>query len=286
MEKGKRFGLAVLFLLGAFAHAQAETPMSKEEKLRRLREAMRGGTISQSEPAKGKKSARKEAAPVDLRAHALGELKPKSYSESAEPSRAIVRTHIIEAKDPVYNLGLQLGLTIQPYSARGQVPMITYGENDLSRLESTWQLGLEMRYVPWTTEWLGRHGVGVKLGGAYSRQAVSLRGPTGASLGATQIHSLNAYAMLSQEWLFTKFPEWGWGLDLGGSRFDLIQTSADPLASASDSLWLGLVRTGPTYRAGDFWFNLSYERRQPLTRGDWARVDANSFVLGALYGIR
>lgn len=297
MNSAKRYGLAALLVFCTALHAQdgadappadSRAPLSKSEKLKRLREAMRGGggDVAPATAADRKKKNVPPPPPEDMRERAFRELRPKTYSDKTEAGTAVVRTRVIEAADPVYNFGLQLGVALQPYSPRGEVPMVTLGRNDLSRLDSTWMPAVELRYAPWTPRWLGHHALGFRIGAGYARQDVTVRGPTGADLGATRLHSLHSYAFLSQEWVFTHAPRWGWALDLGGSRFDVIQTGANPLTDASDSVWLALLRTGPTYRVGDFWFSLGYERRQPTGRSKWAQLEADAVVIGALYGIR
>lgn len=276
--------MATVLMFNISLFAQTDIPTSKSEKLKKLREAMRGRASSE----------RKSSAPLDATRNqdmwqrALQELTPKenAYSNKTEASSAVVRTQLIEAKDPVFNHGLQVGLTLQPYSPRGRVPMVSLGQNDLNRLESTWMPGFQIGYAPWESDLLGKHGVGLRFGASYARQAVDVYGPSGNSLGDTELHSLLTYGFLTQEWIFNRAPRWSWHADLGASRFDMLQTGQHTLAEASDSVWLALLRTGPSWRAGDFWFGLSYERRMPLSAGSWVRIDPDAVILGVQYGLR
>ncbi|NJL25320.1 MAG: hypothetical protein HC902_09170 [Calothrix sp. SM1_5_4] len=163
--------------------------------------------------------------------------------------------------------------------------MLTLGERDLSRLASTWMLGAEFRYMSWTTSFLSEHSVGFRVSAAYAVQSVALAGPTGKDLGKTRLHSLQTGVALSQEWAVGRWPAWAWDLDIGLSRFDQIQTGESNLAEASGDVWLATGRIGPSYRIGDFWMGLTYERRTPVSSG-WARLDDSAVILGVHYGLR
>lgn len=266
--------------------AAPEAPTPKAEKIRKLREALRGSSEPSGKPAPRHPPDRSQP-PADMIQRAIGELKPSesSYSADVETSSAVVRTQIIEAKDPVAYTGLQLGLTAQPYSPAGSAPLVTLGERDLGSAGNTWMYGLEMRYTPWTSHLLGEHAVGLRVGASYARQQLAIYSATGVKLANTQLHSLHSYALLSQEWVLKRVPWLSLNLDLGASRFDMILTSESTLGEASEDVFLSLVRVGPSARLGDFAVNLSYERREPLT-DSWARLAADGVMLGILYGIR
>lgn len=269
-------------------HAQSEdtAPVSKAEKLRKLREALRGDGADAQKP-KPRHPPDKSQPPTDMIQRALVELKPadNAYSINAEPSSAVVRTKIIAAEDPVAYRGLQLGITVQPYSPVGSAPLVTLGERDLGQAGDTWMYGLEMRYTPWKSRLLGEHGVGLRVGASYARQELAVYSATGIRLGNTQLHSLHSYALLSQEWILKRLPWLSLNLDLGASRFDMILTSESTLGEVSDDIWMGLLRVGPSARWGDLSFNLSYERREALT-DSWVRMASDGVMLGILYGVR
>ena len=276
--KQTAWAFALVFFAGA-AFAQ-----SKEEKLQQLRKALRGDGGTQGDTPRRPPPT---SAPVDMRLRALDELKQKddSYSSEAGPSIGVVKTQNILAEDPVYYTGLQLGVTAQPYQPMGEAPLVTLGRRDLSQYESTWMFGIEARYMPWVSSLAGEHGVGFRLGGAYTKQAIELRAPTGVRLGNSALHALQTYATFSQEWILPSDKRWSLNADVGLMRFDMLLTSASSVGETSDNIFLGLVRLGPAFRLGDFSFNVNYERRQRLSNG-WARLEDNAFTLGLLYGIR
>lgn len=274
--------MILLFFSITGLHAGSQT--TKAEKLEQLRKALRSGGSEESAtprhpPLKSEK--------VDMQSRALDELKLNSsaYSESATPSVAVVRTQSIIAKDPVYYSGLQIGLNVQPYSAQGIAPLVTLGPRDLSVAEPSYMFGFEARYMPWMSVLLGEHSVGFRMGASYARQALNLYAPTGVRLGDSNVHSLQSYAFLSQEWVLPRAKYWSMNADLGVSRFDMLLTSSSTLGEASDNIWLGTLRLGPSFRSGDLSFNLNYERRERLTEG-WARLAEDGIILGILYGIR
>lgn len=224
---------------------------------------------------------------VDSRQRALDELKrpEESYTSDTAPSTAVVRTQPILAKDPVFYRGLQLGLTVQPYSAEGRVPLVSLGERDLTGASPTWMPGLEARFLPWTSHLLGEHGVGFRLGAAYTRQEISLYARTGVKLANTELHALETYAFLSQQWRLAGAKYWSVNADLGAMRFDTLLTSTSTLGEASDNIWLGVLRLGPAYRSGPFSFSLAYERREKVSAG-WARLAGDGVVAGVMYDLR
>lgn len=282
---GTALRATALFVIILLSHSLAHAQETKAEKLQLLRKALRGGGDGGENPRPRHPPPKSE--PVDMQKRALDELKQEesSYSDSAGPSVAVVRTQSLVAEDPVSYSGLQLGLTVQPYSPEGRVPLVTLGERDLSGAGDTWMPGLEARYLPWTSRLFGRHGVGFRAGLAYARQELALYAPTGMRLANTELHALQSYLLLSQAWSVAKSKSWSVNFDAGVSRFDMLVTSGSSLGEASDNLWLGIVRLGPSYRAGHFQFNLNYERREPIS-GGWARLAENGMSLGVLYGIR
>lgn len=274
--------MSVLILSGSGAVQAQET---KAERLQQLRKALRGESADGDRPKPRHPPPKGEA--VDMQLRALDELKQEdsSYSSYAGPSVGVVRTQSLIAEDPVTYTGLQLGLTMQPYSARGTVPLVSLGRRDLSGADPTWMLGFEARYLPWTSQLFGTHAVGLRAGIAYSRQDISLFAPSGAALANTELHALQSYILLSQTWSLAKSRRWSVNTDVGVSRFDMLLTSSSTLGEASDNIWLGVLRLGPSLRAGNFQFNLNYERRERLSEG-WARLAENGVSLGVLYGIR
>jgi hypothetical protein len=275
----------------ATVNTQAE-PLSKAEKLKALRRALSGGGANgagrgaASSAARGHSRSRTEPAkPTDFRAQALSELQPdeKAYSSNPAPVLATVRTQSILAEDPVFYQGVRLGLTLSPYRPEGHMPLVNLGERDLAALPSTWMLGIDLRLLPWTTSVLGRHAWGLRVAGAYAGQNVKLTAPTGKDLGATKLHSFQSSLLLSQQWAMRG--NWSWDLDLGVSRFDVIQTGRSSLAEASDAIWLAVGRTGPAYRFGRLSMGLDYEHRRPFTRG-WAKLNESAWLLGVSYGLR
>lgn len=269
--------------LSAFAQT-AEAPLSKEQRIQALRKALGSSARSESVETKTKKE---PAVAPDYRERAMQELRPRerSYSADPHPSLATVRTQEIESRDPVTYQGLQVGLSTQYYHPEGTVRLVTLGERNLNKLSATAMTGLELRYMAFSTKWAGEHAWGFRGSFNYAAQNVKLYGPTGKDLGATKLHSILSSAFVSQEWIFKNGPEWSWTLDAGAGHFDMIQTGVTSLAQASSGKWLVLFRTGPSYRIGSFWMNLSYERRAPVTKG-WASLASDGLLLGVQYGIR
>jgi hypothetical protein len=262
----------------------AAAEMTKAEKLKALRKALGGQS---PESASAHKSASKAKSIEDFRAQALDELKPEesSYSSSTTPVVATVSTREIEALDPVRYESFRVGFTAQTFRPEAKIPLVSLGEKDLNGLPAVPMWGLSLRLLPWRTSWLADHAIGLKLAVAYAGETVSLKGPTGKDLGLTKLHNVLSSAWLSQEWNLSSSKHWRWDLDLGVSRLDMIETGENPLAQASDAIWLTSMRLGPAYHYGPLSVNLDYERRVPFSRG-WAKLNADSLVMGMAYGFR
>lgn len=257
-------------------------PASKSEKLERLRKALRG---SSGTPAPRHPPPKAEAVDMQIRARDELKLESSAYSDGLAPSVAVVRTTSILAKDPVYYSGLQVGVNAQPYTPQGKAPLVTLGERNLGSADQTYMLGLEARYMPWISGLFGEHSVGFRIGASYARQEINLFAQTGVRLGNSNLHSLQSYVLLSQQWALPSAKYWSVNVDAGVSRFDMLLTSSSSLGEVSDDIWLATLRLGPAYRTGNLSFNLNYERRQRMTDG-WARLEENGIMLGMLYGIR
>lgn len=165
------------------------------------------------------------------------------------------------------------------------MPLVTVGERDLGALPATVLPGLELRDLPWTSELLGHHAVGVRAAASYVAQNVRLSGPSGKDLGPTKLHTLAVGAFLSQEWVWTSHPSFSASFDVGVGHFDLIQAGAANVTQASGGVWLSLWRVGPSYRVGSFWLNAMYESRRALSRS-WARAPESAALIGVAYGVR
>lgn len=272
-----------ILIAASSAHAQTSATPSKSAKLEQLRKALRGGQASG--PAPRHPPPKAEAIDMQMRARDELRLNNNSYSDGVAPSVAVVRTQSILAKDPVYYSGLQIGVNVQPYAPQGKAPLVSLGERSLSSADATYLLGLEARYMPWISNVFGEHSVGFRVGASYARQELNLFAQTGVRLGNSNLHSLQTYALLSQQWALPRAKYWSVNVDAGVSRFDMLLTSQTSLGEVSDDIWLATLRMGPSFRLGDLSFNLNYERRQRVTDG-WARMEENGIMLGILYGIR
>lgn len=279
--------ILMILIAPLFVSVKGLAQTTKAEKLEQLRRALRGGQSS-SDHSKASHPSVSDTEPSDMRNKALDELRPKeaSYSVENTPNLAIVRTQNIEAKDPVSYKRLQVGLTAQPYAAKGSAPLVLIGDRDLSQSDSTWMFGAEARYMPWNSHLVGEHLVGLRFSAAYARQSLNLVAPTGVGLSNSRIHALQTSLLLSQEWVAPWSNAWSLNFDAGVSRFDLLLTSSSTLGEASSDIWLSTFRIGPSYRFGRLSLNFTYERRDRMTHG-WARYEENGFLLGMMYdGLR
>jgi len=222
---------------------------------------------------------------LDFKAEALKELAPpqgKTAPPSIRPS-AVVQTRVIEAGDPLLYEGLQVGLSVQRYNPKGRIPLIVLGEKRLEDQPSAWMYGVEIK-GQLASNWLwSHHQIGWRWVTNYANQKVDLRGPTGVSLGETRLHALQNTLFMAQEWGFTA--RWSLLLDLGYSRFDVIQSGQNAFSETSGELWMVAGRLGVAYRLGAFWVNLEYERRWP-TKPSWVEVDSGNWILGLKYAVR
>ncbi len=224
----------------------------------------------------------------DMRTRALEELSSlvANGQENSHESTAVVETQSIQAMDPVESYGLALGLTLQPYSAKGHAPMVALASNDLKQMPSTTMFGVEMELLPWRTSRDGSGRLGLRFGFSYAKQTLKVYNSGGSSAGLNQLHSLHSFLLASHSWLLPRTEHWNWLLAAGGSRFDLVQVGPSTLSEASDTLWLLLMQTGPSWKAGDISLSLNYERRFSARKGRWAQVAQDTLILGARYELR
>ncbi len=275
----------VLFCLTICSYSEAaEIQAERQQKREALRRYLGRPSGSVKKPVLKTKPPTIDS---DLRSQALSEIKADEKAFTPEPiGSATVITQKIEAKDPVAYQGLQIGLTARAFTPKGRVPIVAMGYRELDQhVGRTWLLGGELRVMPYRSE-LFKSAVGFRAGLAYAGQNLTLFTLSGRSLGPSRLHSLESYFTVSQNWVWNSFPRWSFELDLGISRFDSILASQNSLANESDHVWAATALVGPKVRLGDFWLSINYQHREPVSRGDWFRVNEQSLVFGAQYAVR
>ncbi len=284
----------VLVIIGASlvsAPSLFATPLSKDAKLKALRQALRSG----SETSAKKTKSSEIKATTDFRQTALNELvvQPQalppskagasaaadgaanaSAAQAVQGSLATVQTSQLLAQDPRQFRGLQIGLTAQPFQAAGEINLVGIGQRDLSQLPMNPMLGLELKYAAELFS--------VRAFANYSSQSVRWLSQTGRDLGDTRFNALQTGVLLGRE---RPYGQWNILGDLGVARFDLVQTGVNSLTEISGGRWLGLARVGAAYPLGPTWLSLSYEHRVPLS-SSWVNVATGSWLLGVHYGLR
>jgi hypothetical protein len=284
---------ALLTLCASLCASAAAAPSSRTQSIEARRRAVRAllsGRSADTEDAQQSKKAQ-PAKLIDFKQMATQEIAaPMTPSSDEAPavrtSAATVTTQSLIEEDPIQYAHFELGMSATPYRPQGEVPLTGLGNYNLHRVSESILWGLEGRYLPWSIGGLTNWHWGFRLGAQYSKQSVHLAGPTGNSLGKTEVNSLISNLWLSSSYGFRWSHLWGWNLDVGPSRLDLIQTSASTLANQSDSLWLLMLQSGPSIKAGRWDLQLNYQYRTPFRRSGWAEMASSGVSLSVLYGLR
>lgn len=226
----------------------------------------------------------------DFRQIAIDEIKPtvspSTQNTAVNVSAATVQTKSLIPEDPVHYEHFQVGFSASPYRPQGLVPLTGMSSYDLSQASESLLWGIEGRMLPWRISQWGNLGLGFRANVQFSKQSIHLVGPTGNSLGGTELNSL-----ISSVWFSVNMPirslQWlSWNADLGPSRLDLIQTSETTLANQSDSLWLTSFRTGPSFHWKNWDLEVNYQYRATLRSAAWARIASSAVSVDVLYGVR
>lgn len=260
-------------------------PVDKSERIKRLRAAL---DRQNQDEAREAGALQKKVKIDNYKNKAYEELTvpTPSYSNEFVPTSATVQTQELSGDNFVRYDGLQLALKLQPYSPKGVIPMAGIPDNNLNALPSQTMTGLGLRYMPWTLTFAGEPLLGVQTTVSYAQNRVSLFGPTGVNLGDTRLHTIFSQAYFSSEWTFSSISMLSLTLDAGIAHLDLVQSGKNSLANQSDSRWLSVLEFGPQIRTGDWWWNVKYQYRSPISGSRWAQMETSSFEIGLLYGLR
>ena len=192
-----------------------------------------------AKPRKSKSAAPQVVAPEVLENQATKELLlPKEdLSTGVLPTPATVRSHVEEVRNPVRPLAYRLGVSLQPFSPKGTMPVGDLTPYDLSQVGTNAMIAVEGQWLPLTIMNVPGLQAGAFASLGYAQFNVSLRSPAGISLDDTKLHIVKVQFGGTASYQLPRSPLWSLHGNLGLGRLMEIQSSgASSYANASETV--------------------------------------------------
>jgi hypothetical protein len=290
------FGVSAFAQSGASISVATPAPAAAPAAIDSLATLKMNSSASAPAPAKrrltkkaiGKKKTkvREVVAPEVLESRAVHELMlPKDdLSVGVLPTPATVRSRVEEVTNPARPLEYRLGISIQPFSPKGSMPVTDLAPYNLADAGTNPMFAIEGQWLPLTFENVAGLKAGPFVSLGYAQFDLALRSPTGVQLEDTKLHAIKAQLGATASYELPQSPLWSLHGNLGVGRLQLIQSSASAAANTSSainfaSLGLSLERSLST----NFSAYVGYDLRLALNRiTEGADVPNHNFLIGLL----
>ena len=280
--------LIVIFNLSVFAQSGASisvAPSTSEPQP----PTSRAPLVKKVQARKKKKS--RDVAPLEtLEARAAKELVLPKDDRSTDllQTPATVRSKVEEVANPLRPLEFLLGVSVQPFSPKGSMPVTDLAPYNLSDAGTNAMIAIDGQWLP--LEFEGASGLksglksGVFVSVGYAQFNLALRSPTGVQLEDTKLHAIKAQLGLTASYQLPKAPLWSAHGNLGIGRLQLIQSSTASSQNASSAIGFASVGAAAERRLSKaFSVYGGYDFRFALARtSDGADVSNHNWLIGFL----
>lgn len=220
-------------LSGMQDDASASVPAPKTAPAPKRRAPTRKAASS-----KKKTSTSGPVAPEVLENQATKELMlPKEdLSQGVLPTPATVRSRVEDVKNPIRPLEYRLGVSLQPFTPKGTMPVGDLIPYDLSDAGTNAMVAIDGQWLPIGFADVPGLEAGAFASVGYAQFDLALRAPTGLRLADTKLHAIKAQIGATASYQLPKSPLWSLHGNLGVGRMQLIQASPVSYANASSAV--------------------------------------------------
>ena len=297
-----RFALAsaMTIFASAVAFAQTETPppapLTDEYGIPLKLESSKKVTASlkinraKAKFKKIKSAAPQVFAPEQLENQAVKELLlPKEdLSTGVLSTPATVRSRVEQVKNPVRPLAYRLGVSFQPFTPQGTMPVGDLVPYDLSQAGMGAMVAIEGQWLPFVTTVTGLQ-AGAFASVGFAQFNLALRSPAGISIDSTKLSIVKFQLGGTASYQLPRSPLWSAHGSVGLGRLMEIQSSpSSSYANSSEyvdfaSLGLTAERSLMSLGLSGFSVYVGYDLRLALNRSTaGADVPNHSVLLGLL----
>ena len=273
-------------LSGMQDSASAARPLAKPATASTSTMASPKRRVTRKAAQKKRLKSKEVVAPEVLENQAMKELMlPKEdLSTGVLPTPATVRSRIETLENPVHPLEYRLGVSIQPFTPKGTMPVTDLMPYDLEAAGTGAMFALDGQWLPLHFEKVSGLEAGPFVSIGYAQFNLALRSPTGVQLENTKLHAIKVQLGATASYQLPNSPLWSVHGNLGIGRLQLIQSSSAAYANTSSAMnFVSFGVAGERALSANLSVYLGYDLRLALSRAtEGADVPNHNFLVGVL----